>query len=194
MGSKQLNEAAARVRFSHACLLHAMTCITICQCNASGHMWEKLVVLSGRSPFSCQKTTVHVRFSNRTTLIEGLNDPSPSAIRAPPSTPQTTLAASGSSTEVVGSKANACTMKNCFAAKRCSRGPLFYVYPGNLTATCSKSTRPKHLWPAQCMLYTIMKEFPTTTDPSEACFFMPGFDTGGALIASKFNVRSIVCA
>ncbi|MEW5303399.1 MAG: hypothetical protein WDW36_006097 [Sanguina aurantia] len=76
------------------------------------------------------------------------------------------------------SKAKICTMNTCFDTSKCAAGPVFYVYGGNLTATCSKSTRPKHLWPAQCMLYTIMKEFPTTTDPAQACFFIPGFDTG----------------
>lgn len=71
----------------------------------------------------------------------------------------------------------ACTMDTCFDAARCADGPLFYIYPGDLTATC-KVTHHKHHWPAQCMLQTITKQFPTTTDPDKACFFIPGFDTG----------------
>lgn len=70
-------------------------------------------------------------------------------------------------------------MDTCFNEARCANGPLFYLYPSELTATCSESSHHKHHLPAQCMLQTIVKEFPTTSDPESACFFIPGFDTGG---------------
>ncbi|MEW5296900.1 MAG: hypothetical protein WDW36_000146 [Sanguina aurantia] len=69
-------------------------------------------------------------------------------------------------------------MDTCFSETRCAKGPLFYLYPGDLTASCSESRHHKHHLPAQCMLQTIVQEFPTTNNPDDACFFIPGFDTG----------------